>query len=161
MNSNKILVSRADATITTGKLESHYIGDFPDFPTLYDPYHRFSNHWIIPQPIETIYPNLLSLTASGTQMSLFRADPQQSRFKLSLDVPGIKKENLSLIMNGPTLVISGKRSDTDANLYQTYNIPLDYDISPENVEATVVDGVLIMYFQKQDKPSNKITIKDV
>lgn len=84
----------------------------------------------------------------------------QAAYHIEADLPGIKKENIDLNINGNILTISGKREVRnevkEENYYKTessfgsfsrsFTLPEKIDV--ENIKATFVDGVLEVIIPK-------------
>lgn len=73
---------------------------------------------------------------------------------LTKDVPGIKKEEIDLTIEKNTLLL--KTSNPNRNYYSGWRL----GFKPENVEASLEDGVLKIVIKKTPKPQpTKILIK--
>lgn len=77
---------------------------------------------------------------------------------LLFEVPGFNKSNLKVEMEEGVLYIDGKRTyklngeDTEKVISQKFKIGQEYN--PENIEATIEDGILTVYvanYKKTDK----------
>jgi len=66
-------------------------------------------------------------------------------YSFQIEVPGIKKENLKVEVNGENITVSGKRGDQE--LKRIFDIPLGAD--PLSIDAHLEDGVLELRFKKQ------------
>lgn len=89
------------------------------------------------------------------------------------EMPGMRMEDIEVMVVGNELTIKGQRSSTDTN-GATYHrrerttgsfsrsIRLPYDINAEAVEATLKDGILTIRLPKAESArARKITVKSV
>jgi HSP20 family protein len=89
------------------------------------------------------------------------------------ELPGVKKEDVSVELDNGTLIIKGEtkaESDTTQESYyrmeRTYGsyfrrLPLPFDVSPDELTATMVDGVLEIRMPKPAEaapPATKINV---
>lgn len=97
----------------------------------------------------------------------------EKNFKVSVVLPGLKKEEVKIDVNGDVLTISGERKQTIENketkLHQiesfygkfsrSFNLPENAD--KQNIEAELTDGILNLTIPKVEVKDNKtsITIK--
>lgn len=73
----------------------------------------------------------------------------EDHYLLSMDLPGIKKENLNIEMNGNLLTISGERKRDEqvvASFTRSFTVPNSVDGG--KIEAHHEDGVLSLYLPK-------------
>lgn len=72
-----------------------------------------------------------------------------------IEVPGFNKSNLTVEVDGPNLVVTGKRTyklngkETEKTISKIVNIGEIYDMS--QIEATVEDGILTVFTPNQNK----------
>ena len=69
-----------------------------------------------------------------------------------LDLPGVKKEILTLEVDKGRLLVNGKRGETEVR--EELLIPSRYDL--ENAKATLADGVLTLVFEPKQAPEKKL-----
>ncbi|RME57253.1 MAG: Hsp20/alpha crystallin family protein [Candidatus Dadabacteria bacterium] len=96
------------------------------------------------------------------------------KYEVLMNLPGIKKENISLSIEGNTLTIEAKEEakkvEKEGELRYIYkerwsgslqrSVTLPNASSTENIEAQLTDGVLHIVVPKQEeKKSKKISIK--
>lgn len=88
---------------------------------------------------------------------------KENKYKLSVDLPGLKKEDISLEIEDDFLLISGKREFETENgsSYKEYkfstSIPNDLNI--ELLDANYENGVLVLTSEKLVDAKNKKVIK--
>lgn len=87
---------------------------------------------------------------------------EENHYMLSIDIPGMKKEDIKIEVADGTLIISGERKNerrSDANQIHRFeksygsfkrSFVLPNTISAEKVEARYEDGVLELYLPKTD-----------
>jgi len=71
-------------------------------------------------------------------------DKTENGLEFSIDLPGVKPEDLSVKTTGRTLTIEGK--NRGKNFTHSYRISKDYD--PDSLEATLEHGVLTLKLGK-------------
>lgn len=75
-------------------------------------------------------------------------------FFLSLDVPGVRKEDLKLDINGRTLTLSGERKRTEGRerFYGKFSrsVTLPESVDLDKIEAKLEDGVLAIALPKAE-----------
>ena len=78
---------------------------------------------------------------------------------LFFEVPGFNKSNLKVEMEGGVLYIDGKRTyklngeDTEKTISQKFRIGQEYN--PDNIEATIEDGILTVFVANYKKTEKK------
>jgi len=79
--------------------------------------------------------------------------------KLILDIPGVKKEDLELIIENGYLFVKGKRHDTERLYSQKFYVGRKYE--NEDIKAKLEDGVLTILFPKkmEKTESSKIVVE--
>jgi len=95
-------------------------------------------------------------------------------YHVEVDLPGVKKEDISIDVKENTLLISGERSFKEERAEKDYykvessygkfqrSFALPENVDVENIEAACTDGVLEVVLPKQKIETNearKITIK--
>ena len=95
-------------------------------------------------------------------------------YHVEVDLPGVKKEDISIDIKENTLVISGERSFKEERVEKDYykvessygkfqrSFALPENVDVENIEAACTDGVLEVVLPKleiQTNEARKITIK--
>lgn len=91
-------------------------------------------------------------------------------FELTIDVPGVKRENIDITLDDDVLKIEGSRKiersgeESDDNLYRRFErtdgsfkraLRLPVHATSEDISATVNDGVLVITVRKQDEVKPK------
>jgi len=88
-----------------------------------------------------------------------KIDSDDNGITLSAELPGYNKDTIDVTVEGDTLVIKGKPNTGNTNGFNrkfTLNDKLDSD----NIEASVVDGILAIDIQfKEETKPKKIKIK--
>ncbi|MDQ5843471.1 MAG: Hsp20/alpha crystallin family protein [Thermoproteota archaeon] len=100
--------------------------------------------------------------ARDMRMAPYELVDRGDRFDLQLEVPGIKKENVSVKATKYSIEISGKHSEKDEEkgkryvyserLYRSFyrNVPLPEEIIPSKVSAKVENGILRVELPKKN-----------
>jgi len=124
-----------------------------------------------------IYNSMPVATASDNSISTFTPSvntrEDENGYYIEVDLPGVKKEDISVDLNDRVLTISGERKFKDEvkeeNYYKietafgkferSFSIPEDADV--EGIEAKSENGVLEIFIPKVKKetPKKKIEIK--
>ena len=81
---------------------------------------------------------------------------QEDHFTLSLDIPGIKKNELKLEVTGQTLNISGEsqREKITRSFKRSFTLPETVDAS--KIEAKFEDGVLDLRLPKMEAAKSRL-----
>ena len=84
----------------------------------------------------------------------------ETGFVFELDVPGVQKEDVTVDLNGTTLLITGelKESETKGVTHRrtrrtgkfAYRVTLPRTVDAENIEAKLADGVLTVSVPKTE-----------
>lgn len=83
-------------------------------------------------------------------------ESSENGLELSIDLPGIKFEDLDVIVSGKTLQVSGKRRGTPFR--HSYSISKEYN--PDPTDAILSDGVLNLKFDRaEDVKTRQIKIR--
>lgn len=85
-------------------------------------------------------PWLSTVTVTSTSATCWRVIHSTDQIRLSLDVPGLRAEELSLEIENGTVRVTGRRHDTGFHVNQVHFIGADFD--PKSAEATLECGVL-------------------
>jgi HSP20 family protein len=96
---------------------------------------------------------------------------KDDRLHVSVDMPGVNKEAISLTFENGTLVVEAERKAPDLGDHKTWHNSLHYGLykqkiavgdsyAPETIEATFVDGVLhIQIAKRPEVQPRKVEIK--
>ena len=111
-------------------------------------------------PMDWEFPSMFE--ARDMRMAPYELVDRGDRFELQLEVPGIKKENVSVKATKYSVEISGKHSEKDEEkgkryvyserLYRSFyrNVPLPEEIIPSKVSAKVENGILRLELPKKN-----------
>lgn len=94
---------------------------------------------------------------------------EKERFIIKADLPGMKKEDISISLEGDTLIISGERKNVlkkeESNscysericgaFSRTFTLP--DNVSKDTIDAQYHDGVLELSLTKVGEPKKKVT----
>jgi HSP20 family protein len=109
------------------------------------------------------------LRTSASPINCLDAYEQDGYLVVKAEVPGVKKEDLQVELDDGDLVIQGEtRSENEARDDQYYRmerrygrfyrrVALPFDVKPEDIQATMNDGVLEVRIPKpaEEKASGK------
>ena len=100
------------------------------------------------------------------EVSVFEND---KLYTVTLDIPGVEKKDVNIEVEGSTLIVSGKREESnekDMSLYysqtrygnfsRTFNLP--EEINVEKIGAKYKNGTLVLTLPKMEKINNSINI---
>lgn len=95
----------------------------------------------------------------------------ENNFTVKLSVPGIKKEDIKIELDGNKLIISGERKSMESDVSVTYHklqssygkfsqtFHLPESVDKESIQAAQEDGVLNVVITKKEKKANKSIIE--
>ena len=130
-NSDLKLSENTVSTIKSTFGNEYYVGDVIPDPWS-SPNLPASRRGILPTGI----PGLGFVQAvENTSSPTWRRFDEVGKVTLSLDVPGVRIEDATLLMNAGVVMFNGKRFDTGYNIGSTYNLGDGYD--PNTAEATI------------------------
>lgn len=121
---------------------------------------RFSD-WI-----DDFFDEALNLT-SGRFTPGMNVYETEDTFELTMELPGMKKENIDISIENNMLNISGERKATREEDGRTYhrvesrfgtfsrNLPLPYNVDDEEIEASYDNGVLTVNIPKTEQSTGK------
>lgn len=113
--------------------------------SIFDDYSRAWDLFTAPNPYLTID-------------NFYRTEKSENGLSLSVDLPGVKPEDLSVTLEGRTLKIKG--TQRGKQLSYSYLISKEYDAG--NVDAQLENGVLTLTFNKAPElEPKKVEIKVV
>jgi len=104
-------------------------------------------------------PTYSSMVAKNSDKEPYEVNYTKDGAYLFFDVPGFNKENLKVEMEGGVLYIDGKRTyklngeDTEKTISQKFRIGQEYN--PDNIEATIEDGILTVFVSNYKKTEKK------
>ncbi len=90
--------------------------------------------------------------------SSFRIKDEEEQLNLSLDIPGVKKEDCLIEVKDRVLNVSCKRSDLEEERKESIYLNQDLDIDDADVE--LMHGVLNITFKKKRKEPKLLQIKE-
>lgn len=88
---------------------------------------------------------------SSRLTSPYRIETSEKGLNLSIDLPGVKSNDLSVKMTGRELTVSGKVRDNEFKY--SYRISKEYN--PDSIDASLEDGVLTLTFNKNEEEKTK------
>lgn len=126
-----------------------WVGDFPPDPL--NPFPQIQPYVPIPQTIYPIGPAPLMQPIDFSKANLSPVSPWRVKLTsnsmvASVDMPGVKLEDVEVTIDDGVLRASGKRSDTGAVTKAELEVGSVFD--PSTAEATLVDGVLAVEIQR-------------
>ena len=84
-----------------------------------------------------IYPNSYRHNSSSN----YKTDSDEDGITLTMNVPGYNKKLIDVIVSGDKLSIEGKAHSGDTEGF-VYNFTISDNLDSEEIDATVIDGVL-------------------
>jgi HSP20 family molecular chaperone IbpA len=103
-------------------------------------------------------PTYSSMVSKNSDKEPYEVNYTKDGAYLFFEVPGFNKSNLKVEMEGGVLYIDGKRTyklngeETEKTISQKFKIGQEYN--PDNIEATIEDGLLTVFvanYKKTDK----------
>lgn len=89
---------------------------------------------------------------------LVRSASTDSELTLSVDLPGVKKENVEITFEPRAIRIVAKRSDLGSESKHSSSLSEEWD--RDSAEATLADGVLVVRVKKLERSgSRKLIVK--
>lgn len=104
-------------------------------------------------------PTYTSMIVKNADAEPFEINYTKDGAYLFFEVPGFNKSNLKVEIEGGVLYIDGKRTyklngeDVDKTISQKFRIGQDYN--PDNIEATIDDGILTVFVENYKKTEKK------
>jgi len=147
----KSMMSYGMGTIPTVK--DVYVGDFPPWDNISPVIHQ---PWV---PNQYILPYTLTTTWVVPLQNTWRVDKsRQDKITLSLDLPGVKENDLCVEIDSGVLKLNAKRFDTGESITQSYVLGVSFD--QNTAKATLQAGVLTIDIMKhKEHLSKKIKIE--
>lgn len=79
---------------------------------------------------------------------------------ISFEVPGFNKSNLTIELQGDSLIVKGERQVKENTKSTIKKFKVGFDVDPSTIEATCEDGILTVFIPNYKKQNeNKKTIK--
>ena len=104
-------------------------------------------------------PTYSSMVAKNSDKEPYEVNYTKDGAYLFFDVPGFNKTNLRVEIEGGVLYIDGKRTyklngeDSERVISQKFRIGQEYN--PDNIEATIEDGILTVFVSNYKKTDKK------
>ena len=104
-------------------------------------------------------PTYTSMIVKNSDTEPYEVNYAKDGAYLFFDVPGFNKTNLKVEMEGGVLYIDGKRTyklngeETEKTISQKFRIGQEYN--PDNIEATIEDGILTVFVANYKKTEKK------
>lgn len=85
----------------------------------------------------------------------------EKHFSISLDIPGVKKDDINLEVKDNHLYVTGERKSERRGGKFSRVFTLPQNVNPDAIKATFENGVLELTLPKEEKAqARKITISD-
>ena len=109
--------------------------------------------------LDTIFNNSDTISGTNRNKSNHKIESVDDGVTLTMNVPGYNKKLIDISVEGETLIIEGKSNSGNLNGFTERFTMCDKHDS-ENIEASVIDGVLTLSvpYQPESNP-RKIDIK--
>jgi len=136
-----------------------YIGDLP----YHDPLERkpwLPVPWAVPHVSPPPANNHSYVYLNPVPASPWHVTTLGDKIELILDVPGVRPEDLNVVIESMVIKVTGKRADNGWAVLQTW--PLGNDYNPATTEASMELGTLRLVIMKHvNKQSHqvKVTVK--
>ncbi len=138
--------------------------------TKFDPYKEFT---MLKKAFDDFYPEYNNNTTISAFTPQVNTREGEFAYHVDVDLPGVKKENISIDIDNNKLVISGEREHKEEVKEEDYFkvetsfgkfqriFTLPENVDTENISATTNDGVLEVVLPKvtQEETKKKIEIK--
>ena len=116
----------------------------------------------------TQHPFLRNELFSKNYQAKLDISGDEKEYEISLELPGMSEEDISIELNGNTLCITGNKEDKPESkekqfyrverntgfLQRTLSIPDDADI--DSITATMKNGLLVIKFTRVSKPKDAV-----
>jgi len=97
---------------------------------------------------------------SGKFMPRASVAEKDGVYTLEVELPGVKKGDLDVSVNGDTLSVKASRKSATSEMSYERSFRLAEDLDTDNVEASFEDGVLTFTLaKKKSAEARKLTIK--
>lgn len=90
------------------------------------------------------------ITTTKTKSKNYKTDSDENGITLTMEIPGYNKDMISIGVNGDDLEIEGKPHTGDTDGF-TEKFSLGEKVDAENIEATIVDGILTLTVPYKDE----------
>jgi len=131
---------------------------------------------MIPSEMMNLFDNFFNGSIAKFERNVFftpRVDvlETEKQFEIHISLPGLKKDEIKIDVQGETLTISGERKFKNESKEDKYHLvenfygdfsrsfTLPENIDKENVNAELVDGILKIELSKVEKKENTNSIK--
>lgn len=84
--------------------------------------------------------------------AFYNVDSDESGLTLTVDLPGVKKDDLKIEALDKTITVKSKRGDEESTT--SYRISKDYDI--DSADAKLENGVLSLRFNKAKTSNSRV-----
>ncbi len=116
---------------------------------------RMMDMWMdLLNEIERIPTKIPSRPFMQKRKEIGSVEDRDTELVLSADLPGIEKEDIELKVDGHSIAFSAKTEERNYDYGQSF----DFELDPEQVKATFVNGVLDVVVKKTEGTQGK-TIK--
>jgi len=131
---------------------------------------------VIPSQMMNLFDNFFNDSAGKFERNVFftpRADvvEREKQFEVNISLPGLKKDEIKIDMDGEMLTISGERKFRNENKEDRYHMvenfygafsrsfTLPENVDKEAISAALTDGILKLEIPKVEVKDNKTSIK--
>lgn len=116
---------------------------------------NYLSPWRVFDPFDSLFQEASQSEISSTPVfSSSHVEETEKEYLIEMDVPGIKKEDLTLKLENKHLTIEGERKGRVAGKFKkAYYLP--DDANPDSVEAEHKHGVLSIKISKLEKAIGK------
>ena len=101
---------------------------------------------------DNLYPLWVSTTVGDRPCDNFLE--KDGKMSITIDLPGVSKQNLSVMTNKQELLIHATRRNVKGVKTYKYNVRNDYDLN--TIDCILVDGVLTITIAKKEKSPEEL-----
>ncbi len=129
-------------------------------PTVFDDFFKPWNEWFDNE--SNLWNRMLTVPAVNITET-------KDDYKVSLAIPGMKKDDFKVAIEGNMLTISSEKEENKEEKEKTYtrkeynyssfsrSFTLPNEVSKEKIEATYVDGVLTLVLPRKEEAKKAMT----
>jgi HSP20 family protein len=130
---------------------------------------RPSRRHLLGQDFDRFFDSLHAKTQDATYTPSCEILDEEKRYSVSLDIPGLKKEDINLEVKDNQLIVTGERKKGEQQIVRSEKVygkftrifTLPQDVNADGILAKFEYGVLEISLPKEDKaPTRKINITE-